>query len=215
MFREMITLPFRAGVCATRLAVHITARAAGVALGITRLELGGTAPEEGAADARESSSAVEVGVVLVSSPASPEAEAAPATAPAPADHAPEPVPAATSAPALAPAPEVRAAPEIQAAPEIPPAHISEGLQFVEAFAEPGAEEGAGAAVHVREPWRGYSHMTANEVIGRLVEASPEELAAVALYEGVHRRRKTVLAEARRRLQSASASQAEPAAAHVS
>ena len=68
--------------------------------------------------------------------------------------------------------------------------------------EPGAEEGAGAQVHVKEPWRGYSQMTADEVIVHLADASPEELAAVALYEGVHRRRKTVLTQARRLLRSA-------------
>ena len=35
-----------------------------------------------------------------------------------------------------------------------------------------------------------------------LDAGPEELATVALYEGVHRRRKTVLAQARRQLRSA-------------
>ena len=109
-------------------------------------------------------------------------------------------PSATQAPPAAEAPSV---------PESAPVHVSEGLQFVEAFAEPGAEEGAGAEVHVKEPWRGYSQMTADEVIVRLADASPEELAAVALYEGVHRRRKTVLAQARRLLQSANV--AAPAA----
>jgi len=87
---------------------------------------------------------------------------------------------------------------------IPPMHVSEGLQFVEAFAEPGAEDGAGAAVHVRQPWKGYAQMTANEVLVHLADASPEELAAVALYEGAHRGRKTVLAEARRQLRLATA-----------
>ena len=51
---------------------------------------------------------------------------------------------------------------------------------MESFAEPGAEDGAGAAVHVEEPWKGYGRMTAAEVISRLVEASSEELAAVTL-----------------------------------
>ena len=200
MFREMITLPIRAGVCATRLAVHITARAAGAALGITRLAFGSTEPEEPDAS-------VEVGVVIVSSPA--PAEATAIVAPTPPEPALEPVPTAVTAPEVAPAPEG------QGPAEIPPEHVSEGLHFVEAFAEPGAEEGAGAAVHVREPWRDYAQMTADEVIGRLVDATPEELAAVTLYEGAHRRRKTVLAAARRQLQAASASQSELTSARAS
>jgi hypothetical protein len=197
MFREMITLPLRVGACATRLGVRVTARAAGVAVGITRRLIAGSVPTDSdgvAADAREPSSTFDLDVVIVSSP--PPPEAAPAPAPAPLRIVPEGIPTAPSATLAAPAPEARAA------PEIPPVHVSEGLQFVEAFAEPGAEEGVGAEVHVKEPWRGYSQMTADEVIVRLADASPEELAAVALYEGGHQRRKTVVTQARRLLRSA-------------
>jgi len=203
MVREVITLPLRVGVSATRRGLRVTARAAGVAFRITRLVIGGSEPTEphvAATDAPESSSAFVVDVVIASSPSR-------AVAPAPPGATSEPGPTAPSAPAAAPARDVGAAPAraVGAAPEIPPAHVSEGLQFVEAFAEPGAEEGAGAAVHVEEPWANYSQMTADEVIVRLADATPEELAVVALYEGVHRRRKTVLAGASRRLRSATAS----------
>jgi hypothetical protein len=97
--------------------------------------------------------------------------------------------------------EVPPTAETQAAPipEFAPVHVSEQPEFVEAFAEPGAEEGAGAAVHVREPWKGYRQLTANEIIGRLADASTEELAGVALYEGRHRGRRTVLIAAERQL----------------
>jgi hypothetical protein len=147
-----------------------------------------------AASARVPSSTLGFDVVIVSPP--PPPEAAPAAAPARPRVVPEAIPTAPSATQTTPAPEP------PSVPEIAPVHVSEGLQFVEAFAEPGAEEGAGAQVHVKEPWRGYSQMTADEVIVRLADASPEELAAVALYEGVHRRRKTVLTQARRLLRSA-------------
>jgi len=185
MVREIITLPARVGICATRLGIRVTTRAAGIAFGTTRRMSGGskaTRPAASAATARESSSTFELDVLLASSPPPPEE-----------------APAAPTPPAVAPARD------LGAVPEIPPAHVSEGLRFVEAFAEPGAEEGAGAAVHVEEPWANYSQMTADEVIVRLADATPEELAVVALYEGVHRRRKTVLAEASRRLRSATAS----------
>jgi hypothetical protein len=47
-------------------------------------------------------------------------------------------------------------------------------------------------------------MTANDVIARLPDASPEELAAIELYEHAHRDRKTVLAAAERELRRATA-----------
>ena len=69
-------------------------------------------------------------------------------------------------------------------------------------AEPGAEDGAGASVHVQPPWDGYEHMAAREVIARLGDASAAELAAVELYERSHRSRQTVLEAVERRLKAA-------------
>jgi hypothetical protein len=60
------------------------------------------------------------------------------------------------------------------------------------LAERGAEEGAGAQVTVDEPWDGYARLDANLVITRLGDATAAELAAVKLYEQVHRNRETVL-----------------------
>jgi hypothetical protein len=190
MVREMITLPLRVGVSATRLSVDVTIRAAGLAFRIARLAIATSAPPEpspAAADARPASSTVAFDVIIASSPSRPEAPP----------------------PEVPPRRAVAAEPEVGPTRTIPPMHVSEGLQFVEAFAEPGAEEGAGAAVHVREPWTGYAQLTADEVIVHLAGASPEELAAVTLYEGAHRGRKTVLAQARRQLRLATAGNAAP------
>jgi hypothetical protein len=66
-------------------------------------------------------------------------------------------------------------------------------------AEPGAEEGAGAAIHVMEPWTGYAQMSAKDVIARARSANPAELATVRLYESRHRSRQTVLAAVDRQL----------------
>ena len=89
------------------------------------------------------------------------------------------------------------------APEWPPArepvHVSEEPELVREVAEPGAEDGAGASVTVLEPWSGYAHMNAREVIARAGQASPAELAAVRLYESRHRSRQTVLAAVDRQL----------------
>jgi len=83
------------------------------------------------------------------------------------------------------------------------------VRHVEAFADPGAEDGPGASVHIQEPWRGYGRMTANDIIARLTGASREELAAVALYERAHRDRQTVLAAAERELRRATAAPHRP------
>lgn len=83
-----------------------------------------------------------------------------------------------------------------------PAHVSEEPELVREDADPGAEEGAGAQLRVAEPWTGYHLMHARDVIDRLASASPEELAAVELYERSHRRRKTVVAAAERALKLA-------------
>jgi hypothetical protein len=88
-------------------------------------------------------------------------------------------------------------------PEAPvvrePVHVSEEPELVREVAEPGAEDGAGANITVIEPWAGYAHMNARDVIDRARQASPAELAAVRLCESRHRSRQTVLAAVDRQL----------------
>src|SRR5205814_1916344 len=43
-----------------------------------------------------------------------------------------------------------------------PAHVSEEPELVAEFAEPGAEEEAGAEVEIAEPWEGYDRMKTAE-----------------------------------------------------
>jgi hypothetical protein len=102
-----------------------------------------------------------------------------------------PAPHAVADPPLAPA----------ASPE-PPTHVSEGLVLVREEADPGAEEGAGAAITVAEPWNGYGHMNARDLIDRVPTATVAELAAMRLYEARHRARRTVLAAVDRQLKLA-------------
>jgi hypothetical protein len=113
-----------------------------------------------------------------------------------ADSAVQDAPPRRAAAADAPAPPE---PSLRAEP----VHVSEEPTVVEEFAEPGAEDGAGAQVTVAEPWDGYKHMNARDVIARLADASPEELAAVELYENLHRQRDTVITAAERELRSKS------------
>jgi hypothetical protein len=80
-----------------------------------------------------------------------------------------------------------------------PAHVSEEPTLVAEVAEAGAEDGAGAEVHVDEPWENYNLLGANDVIDQITGASTAVLAAVELYEQSHRRRKTVLEAVERQL----------------
>jgi hypothetical protein len=103
----------------------------------------------------------------------------------------------------------RAAPESKARSEpretfapATPTHVSEEPALVEELAEPGAEDGAGAEIHVEEPWEGYAQMNAKEIIARLNGATRAALASVQLYESSHRHRQTILNAARRELRSA-------------
>ena len=68
-------------------------------------------------------------------------------------------------------------------------------------AEPGAEDGAGAQIRIAEPWDGYRQMSAKDVIARLADATPAELAAVQLYETSNRHRQTVLTAVGRALKT--------------
>src|SRR3954451_8780734 len=57
--------------------------------------------------------------------------------------APSPVPPTPLVPPEEPIP-----PAVRTAPEPAPAHVSREASFVESFADPGAEDGPGASVHI-------------------------------------------------------------------
>ena len=105
--------------------------------------------------------------------------------------APPPV---TTTPPAPPAPEVRE-PEIEfdePAPISGEGRVSEEAELVAEYADPGALDGAGAEIHVREPWPGYGAMSARDVTARLGASDPAELLAARLYETSNRNRQSVL-----------------------
>ena len=195
MVHEVITVPLRMGADAARGGLRVVGRAITLGLNATERLIDAAIPRsDGAADAPH------------------HAEASNSAAATPPPSADQPAPTATSSPTfVAPAPPTPpAAPEApSAAPAPTPAHVSRDARHVEAFADPGAEDGPGASVHIQEPWRGYGRMTANDIIARLTSASREELAAVALYERAHRDRQTVLAATERELRRATAAPRRP------
>ena len=92
--------------------------------------------------------------------------------PTPSPAAPEPSAVSAQQPSPVEPLDVPRVTEPQPVPPIEePTHVSEEPTLVEELAEPGAEDGAGAELHIREPWEGYRHMTAREVTARLRGAS--------------------------------------------
>jgi hypothetical protein len=76
--------------------------------------------------------------------------------------------------------------------ELMPDHVDEEVVLVAEVAEEGAEDGAGAELHVEPPWDGYDEMTAAGIRDRLVVGDSVLAAAVDLYETTHKSRRTVI-----------------------
>jgi hypothetical protein len=76
-------------------------------------------------------------------------------------------------------------------------------QVVAEVSEPGAQDGAGAALHVNAPWDGYDTEDVDSVTARIAGADAAELALVELYEQTHAQRKPVRDAADRRLRELS------------
>lgn len=86
-------------------------------------------------------------------------------------------------------------------PMAEPDHLEERPVVAAEVAEAGAEEGAGAQVHVDQPWEGYGGMTAAQIRDRLTNADPEVAAVVKLYEAANKGRRSVIETADRRMRS--------------
>ncbi len=209
---QLLTLPLRLWARGARLALHVaedvteravteTLRVAGMIGALRPGGQGAPAPSPGFAP---------------SSAAAPR----PPSRPTASSPTAAPTPSAEPGPAAAPTRPPRPAPPARPARPRPvgpppaslgngagqgpaePAHVSEEPVVVREEAEPGAEDGAGASVSIREPWDGYAKLNARDVIDRLGGASAAELAAVQLYETAHRSRQTVLQATERQLKSA-------------
>jgi hypothetical protein len=98
-----------------------------------------------------------------------------------------------------------AEPDVDAPPAVPdeliPDHIDTEPVLVAEAAEEGAQDGAGAELHVDPPWDGYDQMTAAAIRDRLAAAGATEAAAVELYEASSKNRRSVLDAAERALSS--------------
>jgi hypothetical protein len=180
MVGELITLPLRVTGAAVRLWWRAADEALSVASGAAGFLIDRVSPVESR--------------VPESTPR-PEATEAPSMRPVPA-----PAPLRAPRPAEPPK-ETRPAEPTEEAPRAPeqPMHVSAEPTLVAETAEPGAEDGAGPEIHIREPWEGYRDMSAREITARLADASAAELAAVELYESSNRGRQTILAAVARQM----------------
>jgi hypothetical protein len=124
-------------------------------------------------------------------PAAPPPKAQPAAPQPKAQTAAQPKPRSGAQPSQ---------PRVAAPSPVPePAVVSEEPVLVAESADPGAEDGAGPEIEVAEPWEGYRRAPAADVLARVASGSAAEVAVVQLYEQTHRRRKSVLDAAERRL----------------
>jgi hypothetical protein len=188
MVGNVITLPLRASYRSARFLTRVVGGTTSHALSLVGRTIGAVAP----------------------APPTPRTTA---PTPPPAQPAPPPAQPAARTQNLPETPSVQKRPPRQALPPEPlsiaaertPVHVSEEPELVRAVAEPGAEDGAGAAIRVAEPWNGYRRMTAKDVVERARSANQAELAAVRLYESRHRSRQTVLAAVDRQLKLANGS----------
>jgi hypothetical protein len=83
--------------------------------------------------------------------------------------------------------------------ETEPARLEPDEELVAEVADPGAEDGAGAELHIEEPWPGYRRLSAAEIIDRLAAQDEAALSVLVLYESANRARTTVLRAAEREL----------------
>ena len=197
MVGDFIMLPVRLGVRATQLWLRAAEETISVATSVTGRVVGFAASRSsGGNGASATSPAPESGPLREEEPAASAPRRPDAQREDRADTEREDRAAARAASA-APAAEPPAPPA-----EPGPAHVSEEPALVEEFAEPGAEDGAGAEIHIEEPWDGYAAMNAKQIVSRLAGATPAGLAAVQLYESSHRGRQTILNAVERELRSA-------------
>lgn len=111
---------------------------------------------------------------------------------------PEVVPPPPVPPAAADGPAVAVVPPPPGAKQVDddPVPVAE-------FGGEGAETAAGTQIHIDEPWDGYDGMTAAQIQKRLTKANRAAVAAVSLYEGSKRGRRSVIGAADRRLRQLS------------
>jgi hypothetical protein len=195
---SLITLPLRISLRTVRAALRTTRDAADAGLGL--LELVGELVERGA------SGRAPTARPAPPAPERPDGEPVPAASNGRGPARPVvPVEPAEAVEAVGPVEPVRPVDSVEPVRPVDPVdpaepvHVDAEAEIVEEVADPGAEDGAGAQVHVAPPLHGYDALRAADVVARLRGADIAQLGAIELYEQTHRRRRTVLEAVAREL----------------
>jgi hypothetical protein len=185
---SLITLPLRISLRTARAALRTTRDAADAGLGL--LELVGELVERGA------SGRAPTARPAPPAPERPDGEPVPAASNGRGPARPVvPVEAVEAVEAVEPVHPVEPVEPVRPVDPVDPAepvHVDAEAEIVEEVAEPGAEDGAGAQIHVAPPFHGYDALRAADVVARLRGADIAQLGTIELYEQTHRRRRTVL-----------------------
>jgi hypothetical protein len=189
---SLITLPLRISLRTARAALRTTRDAADAGLGLLDLvgELVERGASGGASTARPAPRAPE------RSDDKPVPSASNGRGPA---RPVEPVEAVETVEAVEPVEPFRTVDPVDPVDPAEPVHVDAEAEIVEEVAEPGAEDGAGAQIHVAPPFDGYDALRAADVVARLRGADIAQLGTIELYEQTHRRRRTVLEAVAREL----------------
>lgn len=207
MTQKLLTLPFRIGFGAARTAIDISAKTLDLSLHLAGSAIDtfwpGSSSEPGAPQASDPEGQPETGPATATvTPPRPRPPRESRVNGHGTQHAPATPPGAAQQPAPAPPPEQQ--PDTPLSPQQDALKtIEDEEEVVAEFADPGAEDGAGAQLEVDQPWEGYAKMNANTIIGRIDQASAAELALLELYEQMHKKRQTVLSAAAKRLRALS------------
>ena len=209
---SLITLPIRVGLRGAELGLTVASAVAERTIQLVGEVLAPSAREPAADRPRESTS----GRPRESTSdrpreSEPQSERAPSSGGDPRSAAQPPEESVAEEDAVAELRELRDPPAEPPLPPPPPppapapsapVHLEDDDTLVEAVAEPGAEDGAGAQIRIAEPWEGFAQLKAADVINQLEGRDKAELAAIELYELSHRQRQTVIDAVKKELRRA-------------
>ncbi|HWD65300.1 MAG TPA: hypothetical protein VG405_09005 [Solirubrobacteraceae bacterium] len=224
MTQKLLTLPFRLGFGAARTAFDISAKTLDVSTTLARVAIETIRPGHDSGPDTEAPSEPRQDATASQTGGSPEAQSTTSESPEsppktrrPRESRVNGHSAASPTPPPPPAPPTPITPPDEQ-PDTPLTREQEVVktlddeeELVAEFAEPGAEDGAGAQLDIQEPWEGYARMNAGTIVSRIDQAGAAELALVELYEQTHKKRQSVITAAAKRLRALSPPENTPGA----
>jgi hypothetical protein len=208
MTQKLLTLPFRIGFGAARTAFDISAKTLDISTSLVETAIGIIRPGSHETERQETASAPSAASPTPTSPARETRESREDRQRSSRVNGQPTTPTFPTPATVTPPEQLPDTPLTPQQDAIKTIDEEDEEEIVAEFAEPGAEDGAGAQLEIEEPWEGYASMNAGTVISRLEQADPAQLALVELYEQMHKNRQTVLSAAAKRLRALSPPETE-------